>query len=127
MNINPRNDPGFQKALREIMKGVVPFTSVVTEAPQAPRTSSLWTSEEDFTDLRIEFEWAHCSPDKYPESDKDFAFQAYRAVRDTPEAQGFVAKNPLYFSKIHDALCSTAISIREVRRKKQEQRIDLVL
>ena len=118
MNFTPKNDASFQKALQEMLKGLVPVTPTVLEVP---KKSSLWTSAEDFTDLRIQFFWTHCFPEDYAEEEPELAFQAYRAVRDTLEAQVFVEKNPLYFSKIHDALCRSAVSVKEARRTKKEQ------
>lgn len=108
MDFDPKNDARFQEMLAGIMAGTASSRQgVLIEAEEG---------EEEMIDklsfLRVEFFWACCFSNQYDVESRRSAYDAYRAVRDTPAAQRFLLKNPYYTGSIDRALCKVANSIR---------------
>jgi hypothetical protein len=109
MNSDPKLDIKFQTILKGICDGIS-FT-VGGVPPLAPNPATIWISDDsvrkiisELLDLRFSFVIAVWARGKRSHPEVQESYTAFRALRDSKEAQAFLVHNPYFFTEFDRAI-----------------------
>lgn len=114
MEHKPEHSIGFQKFMSQVLAAGAEAVAAAVSGASSDETKQL---ADDLGELRMRFVSLQFREFALHESswhtEKMGAYQAYAALRDTPEAQKFISEHPSFLPSIDHALFRCVVSIRE--------------